>query len=192
MNRFICRRSHPNRNRGFTLTEVLVALGVAGLLLATGATLTLYGARAFVSLGNYAELDGRSRNTLDFLSRELRESSGVIAIQTNLPVRSLTLTNAEMRETSKLTWDSEARTLVFEKSDADPVVCLTGCDDWSFALYNRAPTVTSTNINFNPTDKLSNCKALSLSWTCSRTVLGQRINTENVQGAQISLRNKIQ
>jgi len=186
------RSTHPNRHRAFTLTECLVAMALGGLLLATGSMLSLYGARAFASYGNYAELDGRSRNALDFLSRELREASGVISAQTNLPVRSLTLTNADLRESFSLTWDSAARTLVFEKSDASPVLCLTGCDDWSFALYNRAPTVTSTNIIFNPAQELSRCKALSLSWKCSRTVLGQRINTENVQAAQIALRNKVQ
>ena len=33
------------------------------------------------------------------------------------------------------------------------------------------------------------CKLVSVSWRCSRTILGQKVNTESVQTAKIVIRN---
>jgi hypothetical protein len=37
---------------------------------------------------------------------------------------------------------------------------------------------------------LSVCKLINMTWKCSRTVLGSKLNTESVQTAQVVLRNK--
>lgn len=37
---------------------------------------------------------------------------------------------------------------------------------------------------------LSLCKLIKVYWKCSRNILGQKVNTESVQAAQIVLRNK--
>ncbi len=34
------------------------------------------------------------------------------------------------------------------------------------------------------------CKLINMSWKCSRTILGSKMNTESVQTAQVVLRNK--
>jgi hypothetical protein len=85
----------------------------------------------------------------------------------------------------------DASTLSLEKTGLAPMVVLTGCDRWKVWLYNRAPNINSTNLSFNPATSLANCKLVNMSWKCSRTILGSKINTESVQTAQIVLRNKV-
>jgi prepilin-type N-terminal cleavage/methylation domain-containing protein len=178
-----------NRNPGFTLTELMVGLGVGSLVLAAVAALTVYGARAFASIGNYADLDARSRNTFDVLGSKVRAASSVLACETNLPVKSLKLACPDPDHTITLTWDSDARTFVLDETGQVTRTLLTECDALDFALYTRAPNVGPTNVAFIPASTLADCRVISLSWRCSRTMPGNKLNTESVQTAQLVLRN---
>jgi prepilin-type N-terminal cleavage/methylation domain-containing protein len=80
----VCRADRS----GMTLLEMLIATGIGSLLLAAVATLTLYGTQSFAGIVNYVDLDAKSGNTLDRVSRELRLATAVIASQTNLTARS--------------------------------------------------------------------------------------------------------
>ena len=173
-------RGHPRSTGGFTLTELLVASGLGLLLLSVAASVSLFSARSFVALGNYTDLDAKSRNALDTIGRETRQATAVLAFETNLPIKSLTLTNADQGQRIKLTWDSVARTLVFEQTGAPAQTRLTECDRWDFALYQRTPLVTPTNIFFYPATNSAGlldpraCKLINMSWKCSRLILGQK------------------
>jgi Tfp pilus assembly protein PilW len=187
--------SHPNRRRrlarAMTLVELMVASGLGSIVMAVVASLTIYGAHTFSAMGNYVDLDLHSRNALDVIGRELRSATAVTASQTNSPNVSVTLTNTDSSTGFTLTWNTNARTLVLTKSGQPAQTCLTECDSWSFALYNRAPNISATNITFNTATNLASCKLINMSWKCSRTILGAKLNTESVQTAQIVLRNKI-
>src|SRR6266850_1761689 len=167
----------------FTFVELMVAMALASLI--------VYSARTFAALGNYTDLDLHSRNALDVIGREVRQATAVIDSQTNSSVNYVTLTNANVGATIKLSWDTNARTVVFEKTGQPAQICLTECDAWNFTLFNRAPNISSTNIAFNTAMNLADCKLINMSWRCSRTILGSKINTESVQTAQIVLRNKV-
>ncbi len=181
---------------GFTLIEALIALGLGTLVIGAVMAFTLFGARSSAAIANYADLDGKSRYALDVISREIREASEVIAITSNPPLKSLTLSNADLGATVTLTYDANARTLVMDKTGQPPLTALTECDRWDFTLYQRTPWFTSTNILFFPATNgtggldLSECKLINMSWKCSREIMTQKINTESVQAAQIALRNK--
>ena len=189
--------SATTRTRGFTLVEFMVAMGISSLLLTAVALMGIYGSRAFAGMGNYSDLDNQSRNALDMISAELRECSAVLAFKTNLPVRSITLTNDQMQKIVKLEWDSDDRTLVMAVTGDEPRVMLKDCDRWDFRFFNRAPKLTSTNFVFYPATNAAGaliparCKLIDMSWKCSRTVLGNPMNTESMQTAQIVLRNKV-
>jgi hypothetical protein len=179
------------------LPELLVAVGISSLLLAVVLAVNVFGAKSFVSIGNYVNLDCKSRNTLDVLSREIRNATAVVSFQTNLPIRSLTLTNATLGKTISLTYNATARTLVFTKTGQPAQTFLTECDRWDFALYSRAPVLSSNNITFHFATNAAGaldvkfCKLINMSWKCSRTIIGSKQNTESVQTAQIVLRNKV-
>jgi hypothetical protein len=120
----------------------------------------------------------------------------VLSFQTNLPVKSLTLTNASDATAITFTYDSNARTVVMSKTGQADLTALTECDRWDFSFYQRTPYVTATNISYYPATNtagvltISLCKLINLSWKCSRNIFAQKVNTESVQAAQIVLRTK--
>ncbi len=182
--------------RGWTLVEVMVAVGLSSLVLAAVASVTIYTARTSAAMINYTDLDSKSRYALDVISRELREATAVVSFQTNATTKILTLTNAIDGELVNLTYDSKAGTVVLSRTGQNDLVALTECDQWGFKLFQRTPIVTSTNVVYYPATNgsgaldLNLCKLISLSWKCSRTILAQKVNTESVQASQIVLRNK--
>ncbi len=184
------------RLAAFTLTETVVAVGVGMMVMAAVAFMTLYGSRTSVSVANYTDLESKSRYALDVISREIRQSQAVLSFQTNLPVKSVTLTNADQAATITLTYDSGARTVTLQKTGQSDAVVLKECDRWDFGLYQRTPLFTATNVvfyyatNSSGATDTSLCKLISLSWKCSRFVAGQNLTTESVQAAQVVLRNK--
>jgi hypothetical protein len=184
-------RRRKLRSAGFTLIEGVVAAGLATLVLAVIASLIVYSARTFSAMSNYVDLDLHSRCALDIISREVRQATAVVDCRTNGSVSFITLTNADESSLVKVSWNMDARTLSLEKTGLSPTVVLTGCDRWRVWLYNRAPNVSSTDLSFNAATNLASCKLVNMSWKCSRTIIGNKLNTESVQTAQIVLRNKV-
>jgi len=170
-----------------SLIELLVAMAAGSLVLASAVTIFIYGLFSFAGMGNYAILTGQSRKSLDQMSREMREATQVVASQKTATTKSLSLTNAHSGQLTTYSWDSETGLLTAASSGQQQQVCLSGCDDWDFTLYQRTPTNAWT---FYPTTDLPLCKLINMRWKCSRTILGKKINTENVVTAQIVLRNK--
>ncbi len=184
----------------FTLVEVIIVVLAGSMLLYAIYILGLYGARTFAAMGNYADLDNRSRLALDTMTREIREAQSLIAFSTNPPIKSLTFSNAVDSAISIFTWDANSGTITFAKTGEPTQTLLTGCVAWNFALYQRTPLLTPTNILYYPATNISGvltpslCKLVDMNWRCSRTnfamLTSQRFNTETVQTAQIVLRNK--
>lgn len=174
----------------------MVATGLGSMVLAAVGFLSLFGARSSLAMANYTDLEFKSRYALDLISREIRQANALVSFQTNLPVKSLTLTNADQGATVVLAWDSNAATLSLQKTGQATITALTGCDQLNFSLYQRTPLITATNVQFYPATNTSGvldptvCKLINLSWRCSRSIMAQKINTESVQAAQIVLRNK--
>lgn len=193
LNRF---RSQTCALSGWTLVEVMVASSIGLLVLTAVGFMTLYGTRSSAAVSNYTDLESKSRYALDIVSREVRQATAVTSFQTNLPVKSLSLTNSDQQVAINLTYDSNARTLAFQKTGQATFNVLTECDRWDFSLYQRTPLITATNVTFYPATNSAGvidvrvCKLINLSWKCSRLIAAQKLNTESVQAAQIVLRNK--
>src|SRR5688572_19765235 len=64
---------------GATLIELMIAMFVGSLVLTGVVMLVAYTTRSFAALGNYMELDKKSRNTLDRMTQVIRESDGVLS-----------------------------------------------------------------------------------------------------------------
>lgn len=179
---------------GMTLVEVLVACGLGLMVLTIALTLFAFGIRSFAGLGNYAVLSGQSRLSMDLMSREMRKATQVTGANMHLPIKWLALTNAIDGTTNLFTWDSTSGILTWVSSAQPLRTNLTGCDEWDFSFYQRSP---QTNWVFYPATNsagvldLSACKLIDMSWKCSRTMLGVKMNTEEVQTSQFVLRNKM-
>jgi Tfp pilus assembly protein PilW len=173
--------------RGFTLTETMVALGVGMIVLVFVMFLFVSGLSNFQGLGNYAELSNQSRLTLDKMSQDIRECTQIVSCQNSGPVETLSLTNAFDNTQVTYTWNSTNNVLTCDKTGQATQTYLTGCDSWTFSLYQRTP---QNNWTFYTTTNLAQCKLINMSWKCSRMILGKKINTENMVTAQLVLRNK--
>jgi hypothetical protein len=185
------RFTRSSRAGGWTLLELLISAGIGTILIAGIAALSLYGARSFSVIGNFADMDADSRQALDLLSREFRQASAVVDCQTNLPVKSVSITtNTAVGPTAKVTWDSQLRTVTLTARGHDRLL-LEECDYWDVKLYQRVPVISATNVAFDGAAAISDCKAIEMSWRCSRTNQGQHFNTESLQRAYLVLRNKV-
>jgi len=173
-----------------TLIELLITIGLAGIVLAMVSTLYIFSLRSFGAMNNYAEMDAKTRLALDSMIKELRQASQVIAFQTNGATRWLKLTNANEGATITYTWDSSAGTLICQKTGLPIHTNLTGCDNWNFSFFMRVPNTNGTFYSAGNNPAIS--KLINMTWTCSRTNILRKINTESIMTAQVVLRNQQQ
>jgi len=189
------RSEGHRRKNGWTLPEILIAVAIGSMVLVVVGALTIYGLRSFVAIGNYTDLDAKSRGAMDRMSREIRQASSLIGYQTNAASKWIMFTNSDLGFTVKYVWDAGSRKLTCEKIGQSPQVYLTECDRWDFTFYQRTPQANKTNVFYPATNNagiydLRECKLIDMTWKCSRTLLGKKWNTESVQTAQIVLRNQ--
>jgi Tfp pilus assembly protein PilW len=171
------------RRAAFTLVEYIVAIGIGGILLAALMQVVFYTGRSFAALMNYTELDRYSRNALDQMVYKIREADELKSYNSNRLVFSYWKTNELIYE-----YSPTDRTLT-ETLNGRSKTLLKGCDLLTFSIYQRN-TAAGTFNHFPATITNSAVKLVQMSWTCSRDVLGARINTESVQSAKIVLRNQ--
>jgi len=167
-----------------TIAEMMFGIAIAGLVLSAVASLAFYTGRSFVSMANYVELDQRSRNALDSMSREIRQANRLLSSTS-------TSLNFECLDGSVLSYvyDAPGKKLLCKRNNVEqgnPL--LTGCDSLQFLIYQRN-SVAGTYDQY-PTASASTCKLVQLRWVCSRKILGVTMNTESVQSAKIVIRKQ--
>lgn len=176
--------SNPSRRQkftAFTLIEVMITLGIATMFV-TGVIIftTITFRQGIFAIGNYTDLNTKSRRTLDIMSRDIRNAAGLTSYATN----SIALTNMDGTSLS-YSWDgSDKFTRTYNGVSS---VLMSNCDYLSFNIYQRNPTngysfVSSVSIP-------AQTKLIDVSWRCSRKYMGQKLNTESVQTARIVMRN---
>jgi hypothetical protein len=172
------------RASGVTLVELMIGIAVGGLVLSgVGVAFTL-GSRSFAFMGNYVSMDQRSRNALDQMTRNTRAAKTLTSFATDTLV--LGYDGLDALGTTSITYSytqssgelTEQRTTTNGTTTA---TLLTGCDRLQFGLRDRS---------FANTTDVTQGKVISVAWNCSRTVLGQKLTTEDMQQAQIVIRNK--
>ncbi len=169
--------------RGFTLVELMVASAVGALVL-TGVAAVFVGSNvSFSAVGNYVSMDRSSENALDQMSRDIRRSANLTRFASNQLVF-----NYAGSTNMVFNYDPSVGNLTSWKTgDAVTNVLLTGCDSLQFSMYSNIPQPGGDLTNATT---ISKAKAISVNWHCSRTMLGNRRNTEDTQEAVIVIRNK--
>ncbi|TMQ01899.1 MAG: hypothetical protein E6L09_01325 [Verrucomicrobia bacterium] len=165
-----------------SLVEMLIATGLGTVLMTAIISLMIFAARSFVAVGNYVDLDVKSRNALDRISQEIRQAAGLQSYSTS----QLIFTNDDLT-TLTYTYDSAGKKLTRSQGGATQVL-LTQCDSLNWYMYQR--NMTNGTDEPIPTSDKNQCKLIKLTWVCSRTILGKRANTESVQSAEIVIRKK--
>ena len=176
------RRIRTRRRAGLTFVELMVTLGLVSLFTTAIVGLSVSTSRSFAEISNYVELDHFNRVALDHLNRDIRQVNYLMAFETN-----------------RLTFmDNDGQPVVFEYSPSDRMLArkknnvttllLRECDSLKFSIYQCVPLANTYDLV--PATEVTNCKVVSVSWRCSRSVFGVKANTENAQAAKIVIRNK--
>ena len=169
------------------MIEMLVAI-VAGMVILgafIAASITL--SRSLIAISNYYQLDASSRNTLDVMSRDIRNGSDVTSFSTT----NFTMTGVNAQGTPysfTYNWDGSNLWRSFSISTTNyTYLMLSNCNYLEFSNYSRVPSNNFTFYAVSGTNYPT--KLISVSWKCSRSILGAKLNTESVQTAKIVVRN---
>jgi len=167
---------------GATLVEYIIGLGIAGVLMAVLASLMMFSGRSFLAFLNYSELNGNNRITVDTMTRDLRECNRVV---------SCTASRLEVEDSGGATisynFSQGAGTLTRSYNGVTRTM-ITGCDGLTFNLGTRNPI--GGTFAVVPTTDVAQAKVVNVIWNCSRTILGQKVNSESVQTARIVIRKQ--
>lgn len=159
----------------------MVASGLGLLLVLAVAALSLYGGRSFAAMTNYVDMDQRGQLALDRMSREIRQCKGL----TYLSPAHITFRDAD-DQLVDFYHDAASRRLI-RASGGETNIFLIGCESLQFSAFQH--TVQSNSFVCYGTPYLADVKLVQVTWTCSRAILGAKVNTESVQSAQIAIRN---
>ena len=166
-----------------------VTMAVSGIILTALLSFSVYAAKSFAALDNYTELEQKSQNALDVMTRDIRETQyltnfGTRTVSGQLVTNVVTFLDSDNQF---LTFNYTNRVLLRQKGGVNTTL-LTNVDYLSFLIFQRNP-VGGTYDQFSTTNA-ADCKLISVSWVCSRNILGSRLNTESVQTAKIVIRKQ--
>jgi len=150
-------------------------------------SLAFFSARSFAALTNYVDLDNHSRNTLDLILREIRQADQLTYHSTEKTSFQHTDPSSGSPFTISYVYSPSARTLTRIQGSVSTIL-LRECDFLRFSIFQRNP-LPGTWDQY-PTADVTTCKLVQLTWVCSRTILGARVNTESVQSAKVVIRKK--
>jgi len=179
----VCKTTSINRRpaAAFTLPEILVSSALGVLVLLAVGVLSVYSGRSFVAIANYVGMDQVSQLALDKMSREIRQAHRLLEFSST----SLTFEDGDKQQFT-FNYDPQARTLVRTSGETTNVY-LTDCDSLEFSKFQRT-TISNTFDAYEPA-YVTNTRLIQVTWTCSRTNFGSKMNTESVQSAKVVLRN---
>jgi hypothetical protein len=166
---------------GFTITEFLVALAIAVVLLTGVVAFGLFSSESFAATLNYVDLSNSSKSALERVTRDIR---GTRRLKT-YDAQDVTFEDVDGAD---LRWryDPTAKTLSRTKNGTTETV-LTGCESVQFLIFQRTPM--AGNYGNYPTADATTCKVVQVQWKCSRLLTGSRSNSESVRSAKVVMRN---
>jgi Tfp pilus assembly protein PilW len=169
-----------------SLIELVISVAIAGAVFTVVMSLGFYSAQSFAAMSSYVELSASSRQAVDSLTREIRQAdlvSGCSDGRLDLQVTSL----SNLTYAVSYIWDPTSKTLS-RAMGSNSQVYLSGCDYIRFAMFQRNGTTTQATPV--PTSDPASCKAVQLSWSCSRQIFGDTTSTEDMQSAMVVLRKQ--
>ena len=165
---------------GFTLSELMIGIGLAGIIVVVICALSLYSGFNFACIANYTDMDSNSINAMDRFTRDIRSSNGA----SNITSSTITL-NTDSGVPITYAYSSGTRKLVRTQGGSSLDV-LTECDTLQFQVYQRTP-ISGTFTQFDA-DNINETKVVFVTWNCSRTVFGRKITTDSASAGRVVIR----
>lgn len=161
---------NANRHQaGMSLVQTMMAMGMAGLLMVALASVSIYTFRGIATMSNYVEMDQTARITLDLFTRDCREVLKIKTYTTN----SITMVDGDGKDLT-YTWSPTAKTLTRTVKNKSTVL-LRDCETFALALFRASPQ--EDVLDLEPTGAMT-ARALRVSWTCTRKILGINQNSD--------------
>src|SRR6185436_14357189 len=177
----IKRQRRFHQRSGLSLVELVIGVGLTGIAATALLILSSSTGRSLAELANYVDLDHYNRVALDNLTRELRQVRYLNTYSSN----SVTCTDKDGSQLSYV-YSPIDRTLTRTKAGFSTRL-LEQCDRLNFSIYQRTPQ--SNRYDLIGTSAITNCKVITVTWSCSRSMFGRKVNTEQGQTARIVIRN---
>jgi Tfp pilus assembly protein PilW len=166
-----------------TLVETLFSVGIGVLVLSALGSFLSYTGKSMVGLNNYVELERQSQLALDTMTRDIRQTKCLDSYDTNKLV-------FRDSDDALLTFEYKPDQKILTRSKNGVVQqLLSECDFLCFSNFQRNP-VEGTFDQYPVTLSPTNTKLVSVTWVCSRTIVGSKMNTESVQTAKIVIRKQ--
>ena len=170
------------RMGGFTLPELLICSMLGMLIMGALGGFSFYTGRSLAAMGNYTELEQSSRNSIDVMTQQIRQTRGL----SQYSATSLTFIDHDSTPLM-FTYDADARTLSRTKGGQSRLL-LDECDTLRFDIFQRN-RIEGTH-EFSPTTNAATAKLIQVTWLCSRDLIAAKANTETVQSAKIVIRKR--
>jgi prepilin-type N-terminal cleavage/methylation domain-containing protein len=185
----------PKTRRGWTLPEMMVAVGIFSICGAALMGMYLFCVKGMASMYNYSLLDQYNRQAMDQVTREIRQAKDVITYRTN----SITIQSANSDGSNgpqvTYSFNGTSQKLIRTADDGSSQVLLNNCSLLQFQLFTRCPTndILDSITNEFPiaTSNWTNTvKVLRLTWKTAIQLPSGPINSENIQTAQVVIRKQ--
>jgi prepilin-type N-terminal cleavage/methylation domain-containing protein len=186
----MCIKLSPKTRQGWTLVEMMVAVGLFALVSMALMSTYIFGVKSMASMYSYALLDANNRNAMDQLTREIRQSKNVLAYTTN----SITILTASDDGSDGLrvtySFSPSTKKLLRTPEGGSSKLLLDNCSLLQFQLYTRCPSNVFGIFPVAVNNWSNTVKVLQLTWKTSVTKPDGIINSENVQTARIVIRKQ--
>ena len=177
------RSGSSRRSAGFLLSETMFGIGVVALLIFAVIAFSVFASRSFAALFNYVDLDDQNRIAIDQITRDVRQSNRVKeATATRLVLEDSDGTDIEYD------YDSVNRMLTRTRNGVIRTN-LVECDRLNFDVAQRNTVYDSFEV-YPVATTADTIKVVNVAWLCSRSLFGNKENTESVQTARIVIRKQ--
>jgi type II secretory pathway pseudopilin PulG len=186
---FIKLRFKRRSELGWTLLELMVAIGLFSICSIALGTIFLFSIKSFAAMANYSGLDRDNRAAMDTLTREIRQARLVTGYVTNAAGNSLSIKNGDGQDVT-YSFDSVRHQFRRTVNGASQLL-LSDCSLLSFNLFQRTPKEGSFDMfpvaygNYT-----QSVKVVQLTWKTSRQIPSGPVNSENIQTARIVIRKQ--
>lgn len=168
------------RAAGFTLIEMLITMGIGGIVFGVVGFVSLFFARNFIFVGNHCDLQQASRVALEQFKNDTRSAVSVSSATES----SIVLLNAD-GSTIQYTYSPDSKTLSRLAGGATRVL-IRDLDSMTFSTYQRNPVGASYDLW--PTATADTTKLISVSMSLSKQVPTLPVNTEILVGTKAVIR----
>jgi Tfp pilus assembly protein PilW len=192
-----CITTSTARNRkvasaGSTLVELAVAAGLSGLVFSAVAAFSVFTTRAFIAMSDHVSLGLKSRNALDQISRDIRQTDFLTNYVTDNSLIFQT-TNPTNSVVSTLSYIYNPGTgilsrLLMTGANTQSNTLVTDCSYYHFDLFQRNTALTNGGGDLVSTTVANQVKAVEFTWTCTRAILGRTNTYQDVQSARVVIR----